>query len=107
MSLVFLLGAGACPCLFAPLLEIGSMSFSEDGPPGRALGHATVVAAGVRGVYERHVTERFFFRAFVEFEGLPIRASLLSEPSPSEVGQPLLAPRWFSLSGGIGFGGSL
>jgi hypothetical protein len=89
------------------MLEVGSMSFSEAAPPGRALDSSTVVAAGVRGVREWHLTERFFLRGLVEFEGVLKPAYPLGEPSPGEVGQSLLSPRRFSFSGGIGFGGFL
>ena len=94
-------GCWRLPVSLCPILEVGSMSFSEDDPPGRALGHSTVVAAGLRGVYERHLTERFFFRALVEFEGLPKPASLSSDAGPpTDARPPALSPRWLSLSGG-------
>ncbi len=78
-----------------PVLEIGSMTFSENAPPGRVFDHSAVVAAGGRGAYDWHLGERFLVRALVELEGLVKPASLLDH-----VGQPLLSPKRFSFSGG-------
>ncbi|MFS8070208.1 MAG: hypothetical protein ACMG6S_27915, partial [Byssovorax sp.] len=90
-----------------PVLEIGSVSFSEVGSVGRTFDHSAVVAVGVRGAHKWHLGERFFVRGLVEGELVLKRASLLGQPSPGEAGQPLLTPSLFSLSVGLGFGGSL
>ena len=90
------------PVSICALLEIGSMSFAKAVPHGDVFDHSAVVAVGGRGAYDWHLGERFLVRGLVELEGLVKPASLLNH-----VDQPLLSPRWFSLSGGVGFVGSL
>ena len=96
-----LAGCWRGPVSLCPLLEVGRMSFSQAGTIGESSRPSILVAAGLRGVYARPITERLILRGLVEVEGIP-RPFSISE----DAGHSASTPSPVSLTFGIGFGGS-
>lgn len=84
-----------------PLLEVGRASYSQAGTIGEASRSSILIAAGLRAVYARPITERFVLRGLVEVEGIPRPFSI-----SDEAGHRASTPSPVSLTLGIGFGGS-
>lgn len=97
-----LAGCWRGPVSLCPVLEVGSMSFSEAGTLGGASRSSILVAAGLRGVYALPIAERFVLRGLFEVQGLLQPFSILDDS-----GHRPSTPSPVSLTWGIGFGGSL
>ena len=98
-----LAGCWRGPLSLCPVLEVGRMSYSEAGTIGVVSQSSILVAAGLRGVYARPLTERFVLRGLFEVEGLLQQPFLIADYT----GHRESTPSPVSLTWGIGFGGSL
>jgi hypothetical protein len=97
-----LAGCWRGPVSLCPVLEVGRISFSRAGTIGGALGPSILVAAGLRGMYERAIAEHFVLRGIFEVDGVLKPVSTLDY-----TGQAAFSPSPVSLTWGIGFGGLL
>jgi hypothetical protein len=90
------------PLSLCPVLEVGHMTYSEAGTIGVVSRSSILVAAGLRGMYARPITESFVLRGLFEVEGL-LQPYSISE----DTGRRASTPSPISLTLGLGFGGSL